>query len=93
MGTLFTLIRLNLFKAKFLLTHSLLHSIKFLELILLSEAIITFFIADEVSLSVFLIEFEVNDGLEIIDLTLHTTKVVGFLFHRPLHCHKDFSFT
>lgn len=26
-------------------------------------------------------------------LTLHTTKVVGFLFQRPLHCYKSFSFT
>ena len=26
-------------------------------------------------------------------LTLHTTKVVGFLFRRPLHCCKSFSFT
>lgn len=26
-------------------------------------------------------------------LTLHTTKVVGFLLQRPLHCFKSFSFT
>ena len=33
----------------------------------------------------------IDDNID--ELTLHTTKVVGFLFQRPLHCYKSFSFT